>query len=415
MIYKHEELIVRLNSIGFFGFENYHFGGALEVLLEYFDIDKYEYVKLLNVPIYEDTFHVKESVGRVMFLYSNSYKGRKDLEEFFLKVANLLDNKIVLMPNRGEIRKDFSVKEKVLMGMWILQMRKTGLSLKEKIFCANLLISGKRNLDKIVKIIEKGRIRSIVTLCDVHLIDYMVTVYCNQHSIRTATLQHGFFMENDECYQYSESNYFLTYSEYTKKLYYRCNKFKGNCIVAGMPEYIGENKIQKRNSRERERFLVLLNGSSESEYIRNKKMLKICMEYAEKDDCLFDVRPHPDTKNEYLKEYRSIISTRGKIIRIVSDVSELFDNYNFCVANRTTMVLKSIYTLTPVLLFKQKGEKMFFGIHNEKLYFSDYLEMKKCIFDIVKGDSGNIWLELRENLCGSGDITQNYVEILRKL
>lgn len=415
MTKKQKKLIALLNSINFLGLEQYHAGASIVVLLEYYDVKEYQYVQLWKIPVYEDTCRVKGNDERVLFLFSNSYKGRDDLEKCFLNAANLMQKKIIVMPVRGEMRKEFSNKEKAMMGIWVMQMSRTGLSLKEKIFCANLLMSGKRNLEKIVALIKKNKIRSIVTLADVHLIDYLVTAYCNMNAIKTVTLQHGFFPIGDPFYRYSESRYFLTYGEYTKQIANRTKQGNGNFIAVGMPEYIGENIIAKRENRERKNFLVLLNGSSPEEHDNNCNMLKICTEFAKTNHSIFGVLPHPDNRKIYLKEYQKIMSEWGKFVGIEAGVSELLDNYNFCVANATTMFLKAIHELIPVLLYSKKGDVPFYKYKIRKLHFSNYLEFKSSTAYLLEHNIENVLIELREYLCGSGDIAQNYLNVYAEL
>ena len=406
-----EQLVEIMNSINFKGFENYHAGASLTVLLEHYNLKKYSYVELWSVPVYGDAYHVKNNGGQVMFLFTNSYKGRQDFEKWFLKIAGLIEKNIVVLPSERE-KKDFSLGEKLQMSVWILQMSKIRLSMKEKLFCANLLLSGKRNLDKISDIIVKRRVRSIVTLADVHLNDYLVTAYCNGRGIKTVTLQHGFFPADDMFFRYSESDYFLTYSEYTKQLAETHKKRRGVFVAVGMPDYIGQSIIT-RDGKAQENFLVLLNGATDDGQRGNRKMLKICMEYAERNHCFFDVKVHPGKKS--LKEYQKIVSKRGKFVASKSNVAELFEQYDFCVANVTTMALKAVYMLTPVLLLKEKNEKSFFGLDDSRLNFSNYAEMEQAVSYIKEDGIEKELVKIREFLCGSTDVSQNYQKFLEKL
>lgn len=412
---KQKQLLLKLNSIKFKELEEYHVGVSLVLLLEYYDIKQFEYIKLWNYPTFEDTYQIRKGNGNVMFLFSTSYKGRNDLEKCFLNAANLMQNKIIVMPVRAKRSREFSVKEKALMGIWIMQMGKAGLSLKEKIFCANLLMSGKRNLKRIIELIKENKIRSVVTLADVHLIDYLATAYCNMHGIKTVTLQHGFFPLGDPFFRYSESRYFLTYGEYTKQIASRTKRGKGNFIAVGMPEYIGEKVTNKRELKTRKSFLVLLNGSSPEEHSNNCNMLKICTKFANRSDCVFAVLPHPDSRETHLEEYRKIVSNRGNFVRIKADVLELLDNYNFCVANATTMSLKAVHELIPVLLYCKKGCAPFYQCKLEKLYFSNYPEFESSTAYLLEHNIEDILIELRDSLCGAGDIAKNYLNFYAEL
>lgn len=412
---RQEQLVSKLNAIKFKELEEYHFGPSLVLLLDYYNVKQCGYSKLWNYPTYNDAYQVRKRTGNVMFLFSTSYKGRRDLEKCFLNAANLMQNKIIVMPVRAKLCREFSVKEKALMGIWVLQMGKTSLSFKEKIFCANLLMSGKRNLKRIVELIKENKIRSVVTLADVHMIDYLATAYCNMHGIKTVTLQHGFFPLGDPFFRYSESKYFLTYGEYTKKIANRTKRGKGNFIAVGMPEYIGEKAIEKREIKKRKSFLVLLNGSSPEEHSNNCNMLKICTEFANSSNCAFGVLPHPDSREAYLKEYRKIASNRGNFVKIKADALELLDNYNFCVANATTMSLKAVHELIPVLLYCKKGCAPFYQYKLERLYFSNYLEFERSTTYLLEHNIEDILIELRDYLCGSGDIAKNYLHFYAEL
>lgn len=409
-----EWFVNMIDSMHFRKVEQYHFGASLMVQLRDFNEKKYSYKSLWCFPAFGDSYHVRGESGQVMFLLSNLYKGRHDFEMWFLRIADLLKNKVIMLPKEEE-QKTFSIQEKIRMGFWILQMCRLRLSLKEKFFCANLIMSGKRNLDKVIEAIEKGQVRSVITMADVHLADYMVTAYCNKRGIKTATLQHGFFSADDAFFHYSESDFFLSYSQYTKQLAETYRKRRGIFIAIGMPDFVGEKKpdVRKKSDSQRKRFLVLLNGALSKEQKDNISMLTLCKEYAEKNDCLFDVKPHPADKN--LGEYRTIISGRGKFVASKFNITEQFAQYDFCVANVTTMALKAVYVLTPILLFRNKGEKSYFGLEDSRLNFSDYVEMKQGVSYIQENDVQNELIRIREFLCGEGDITNNYKEFLKEL
>jgi len=407
-----ERMAKKINSIDFKGLEQYHAGASLVVLLENFKAEKFSCMDLWSIPVYGEAYHMYSKGGRVMFLFSNSYKSRQDLKKWFLQIAGLLENKTVVLP-KDEEKKRFSLQEKRQMGLWILQMAKIGLSIKEKIFCANLLLTGKRNLENIVGILDRVRVCSIVTLADVHLSDYMVTAYCNSRGIRTVTLQHGFFPEDDMFFRYSESDYFLTYSKYTRQLAETYKKRRGVFVEVGMPDCVSLSISSVKRDRKCGRFLVLLNGAQGKEQRANKKMLRICREYAQKNQCPFDVKAHPGT--ESLQEYRAIMSHWGRFITSSESAEELFEQYDFCVANVTTMVLKAVYMMTPIVLLKEKNEKSFFGLDKSNFHFSNFEEMERAVCYLKEKSAEKELLKIREFLCGSGDISQNYKEFFQKL
>ena len=406
-----------MNKIKFFKLDGLQVGKGLctvNFLLKSEAMEEKKCQDLITIPLLSDAYRIRNDGGELLFLFSNSYADRNDYKEWFNRLLDLTQKKCVMMGKSDKHGKGFSVKEQLLILIWILQMSFVKCKLKEKLIYCNYMICGLRNILVLKEQIKKYDIKSLITVSDMHIADYFMIWYCNKSDIRTITLQHGYFNISKylekELFRLSPSRYFLTYGPYAKKLGMKVGVPEKKLIPLGMPQCIGKSKLSSRSMKyDKKKFLVVLD--TDENHLYNVQMIEICNQFAEQADMRFDVKFHPSASKLHRKEYVQKVSGQGELLeQQYASKDDLFSKYFFGIFHETTMIFEAIYNLFPLCIYTS-GEIIYKEL---KLpYFSTADELIE-IKDSLGKDEDRL-KELREYVCGEGNIDLNYTNFFSNL
>ncbi|MDE5864718.1 MAG: hypothetical protein K2H34_10275, partial [Lachnospiraceae bacterium] len=183
-------------------------------------------------------------------------------------------------------------------------------------------------------------------------------------------------------------------------------------IPLGIPQLIVyyKPKIQKK-AYEKSKFLVILDHEENHKY--NVAMLDICNQFAKQVNMCFDVKLHPSSDILQKGGYGHIVNKEwGSILNMKASPKtkqELFSGYEFGVFSQSTMIFEAIYCLLPVVLYRH--EKIIYP-EIELPYFSTCKELED--FKDSRKEEVEYWRQLRDYVCGDGDIAENYAKFLNQ-
>jgi hypothetical protein len=152
--------------------------------------------------------------------------------------------------------------------------------------------------EKIYKNILSNNNYSIVTLCDAHLHEQVITKVANKKNISTYTMQHG--MPNKLWFPIV-SDYFFIWSKHTKEV---CNKkfsvSNSNMIISGNP-YIYTQEVSRIQNNIFTITYIVTNWGE----IENKKLFKMFIKISNIKNIKIIIKLRPNPSFEMLNLYRS--------------------------------------------------------------------------------------------------------------
>jgi hypothetical protein len=231
---------------------------------------------------------------KYLFCFTNSYGTRKDNISAFTKVKSLTVENVEINPHY-HIRFSFKrIVSIMLLFVWMSQTKSTKLPYKARWHFCNQILLAYIDSNEIFNMLSGilPNIRLVVTFCDVHPVDYLLTHRFRRMGIPTTTVQHGHYIAAGWPYGNSHSDYFLVHSEFARGQAIRSGLKPDNVIVVGMMQHIHENIELHEDSSCNSVFGVFLNGSSFEEK-DNTEILAHANRLAKEFNLKYAVRYHP--------------------------------------------------------------------------------------------------------------------------
>lgn len=411
-------LAEKFNKICFKGLENVQVGDALYYhFTQKFSEIKYPVIKSVAKMILA-TFFVKVEVeidknGKILFLFSNSYGGRKDLQRWFENVCETASNKSVIRPVKPYFR-IHNISRITIFIAWNKAVSEIGMQWKERLYYLATLMLAMSDIWYVEEILQKNEVnlKLFVSTCDVHLVDSIMTQRFNSHGIDTASLQHGILSRkvNSWALTGSKSKYYLIYGEFTKDQALLAGVKEEKLVALGMPQYI-ENSLPTDFRREEKKlFGVILDGIPDED----KKMLAIAEAFAEKNNMKYLIKMHPGSRSE---DYENIFLSPyiDKVYKDEINVEVFGQFIEFGIINRSTVFMEYVLSLVPAFLYVDiTGEDMYEGIDGCK--FADVQELQR-LFDRLKTRREDVERDIlgtRAYLVRCDDVKQNYMNFFHQ-
>lgn len=221
---------------------------------------------------------------------------------------------------------------------------------------------------------------------------------------KTATLQHGLYVEyklqetiNRINYKINPSDYFLAWGKETANIVKSYNP-DCNYIICGHPTDKYKKSFQSTQDGGNKTITVFLDQKMFEK--ENHEMLSIVISVATKLSFTIKTRLHPQlNKDLYSKKYPEI------------DQDGSLDNSNICIAHTTTMLIESAYKSIPTFKYKTKCDTIDFP---EKYQFKSEVELKDLIKSLDSEQYKNSFAKNYINL--DGHLSQKkYSEVLQQI
>lgn len=170
-----------ISRVQFKNLEDINFGEAMKAVstfnqkLSFLPIIK----RLVSIIIKNDYDMKRYGLGKVVFVFSNSYSERKTYRIIFEKVMKLVPDRTEIL-SKKKIHFDWNRLSSLgLFCVWYHQLRKSKMSVFDKLNVCSYLLQGYCDSEAVLKSIQKHETALVVTFCDVHMIDYIITKRCN--------------------------------------------------------------------------------------------------------------------------------------------------------------------------------------------------------------------------------------------
>jgi hypothetical protein len=314
--------------------------------------------------IYKAIFHFnsfgeQQRSTEIYIIYSHHRSGRSDYFQITANLAECIEElspAFIVMQSSMSLLDKFRLLKHFCMG--IVDFSELKGSLINRLYHLLLFARVKVNVDYTMAYLEESAPKVVVTFCDAHDFDNVITQCANKLNIKTVTLQHGqYFIDTVDTPENMalsnlSSNYFCAWGQAT------CDEFKN--IDNGLTKAVSLGSLRREThqkiaytgnaileSKSENIICVMLNADNCIE--SNIEMLKTIIEFCEVNCYQYCIRFHPKNnksnyieffKNEYFVEYQNVerskiafstIFTSGVMVELLSQ-GQLF----FIYQNATT-------------------------------------------------------------------------------
>ena len=207
--------------------------------------------KVLSIPLYGsvlanlykaifhcNSFHCSKVVSDICVIYTHKRSGRED---YFQIIENLVAYLKELSPELVVMQPKFSIIDKVRLVKHLFLglscFNKLQGSFLYRLYLFILIARIRVDVDYVMTFLKKSKVSVVVTFCDAHYMDNIITQCANSLSIKTVTLQHGQYSIDEKdtpenmALSNLVSNYFCAWGEAT------CDEFMkiANDVTKVMP------------------------------------------------------------------------------------------------------------------------------------------------------------------------------------
>lgn len=411
------ELRDRLDDIKLKGLESYKVGTILSVPLFLSGTEDISNIKVLKSMIKSCFFLDYNTFGEdceIIYFESVDYYDAVNYRKMYKTMVDTIGTGMKIEAIR-KCHIDYKIFEYIyLYNRWKNKIYKLYPKKKLSKYLALHLVRAYIELKKFQRITEGYEYRSVVTLCDVHPVDAMITQFVKMMDKTTITLQHGHFNAKDRGWVYHQScsDYFLLHGEYARQEAIKSNHNKEGLIPIGMPNFIGIKRHTVRFDVEKKIFALILNGPGAKE--DNSGFIECANQFAKTYNMKYIVRSHPVI---HIDMYSSLIDKKylervsGKDERL----SKLFECVQFVLVGNSTVFIEALYLGMLTFRYIGKSQDIYEGInwcafHDEDELGEIYAMLTKDIKFLEKKIG-----ETTDYLCQSGDIGENYKRFFEKL
>jgi hypothetical protein len=343
---------------------------------------------------------------KYLFCFTNSYGKREDYISFFNKVKSLTQGNVEINPCyriRFKFKRIISI---VLLFIWIYQIKSTKLPYKTRWYFCNQILLAYMDSNEIFDMLSNvlSNIRLVVTFCDIHAIDYMLTHWFKRIGVPTATVEHGNYIAGWH-FGNSHSDYFLAHGEFAREQAIISGLKPDKVIVVGMMQHIHEDTTQWEQPSNTSIFGVFLNSSAFEK--DNATILGYVNWLAKKFNLKYAVRYHPALNRA---AYISLIdkSCLSSIDGNMGTVADFSRKIEFAVVGTSTTFMELLRLAVPVFRFPNEEEDFYPTI--TKLNFKSHKELD-VLYNSLKNEKENFVktiMQASEFLCPAGDAAHHY-------
>ena len=350
---------------------------------------------------------IMDGKADILFLFSNSSRGRDDHLKAFMNAQELYENRLT-MKCTGKQFTTVGLKILPLAVVWNRQMKEVVQNFTIRSILIATLVQCCLDYQIFIKKAHKDNlnIKALVSYCDVMPVDCFFTQKFNSHKKITVTLQHGTFIVKTNAWAYAgaKSKYFLAESPYTVDCAKRAG-YKGITMPVGSPHQLEASLREKPKSFKAEKLGLFLNSPMRP-HEDNIQAINVLQEYCKKNNCKLLIKYHPANDQSIYEKIidKEVSTTYGTDISAV----EFGNMIDVAVVNASTVFNTMLSQWIPVLLFERKGyaPEMFFGV--DELTFFNVEELKKKLHWILSDEFYERMDSYRNYFLCSGDLKTNY-------
>lgn len=377
----------------------------------------FSFIKCALAPIFKYKYKISETRagcnGKTLFFCGTGYMDRADQIKSLESVANLGPGyylKAIYGNNVVHVVKLWRIF------LWYYRIKNVCASSNLKWYISLLLYQSELLINDMIKLIEGIDVNLLITWCDVHRDDYLITKIFKNMNITTATLQHGHYgIHSDSgrlCFLNSESDFFLCMNYYTYELAMKLKLSKSKYIITGFAEDLERRKniikIEGKSGIYKSCGIAL---SSTSLVEENFVLLKCADILWKKYKIKSYVRPHPNCQIDMLKKeiddsYIFITDSRADLDKFICGKDIML------VASTTVYISSLIYKLPTLRYAKDRCNDLYEGITSGVFYDLNGFEEKIDFILAHKEDFMNKQNEDRKKLFFDGDVKAQYINFI---
>lgn len=411
------ELRNSLNDKVFKGLEDYNVGTILTVPLFSMDYEDNSNINLLKYMIKLCfLWDYKEDVDKQEIVYFRSvdYINASNYQKMFSSMIKAVGTGMQIDAIK-QVRIDVNCFKYIgLYKIWKKTISQINRNKEKAEYLALHLIRAYIELKKFMRIVKDAGNHIVVTFCDVHPVDAIITQYVNLNGGTTVTLQHGHFnaMDRGWVFNQSKSDYFLLHGEYAKKEAMQSEHDEKGLVPVGMLNFIGVERKDFNLDRSNQNFALILNGPGAKE--DNEGFILCANEFARVHNMKYIVRAHPAVPVE---TYESIIDKNCmlEVSKKEESISTLFDRVQFVMVGNSTVFIEALYL--GKLVFRYAGISQDIYERIKWCQFSSVEELN-VIYDSKISDLNLLKKRVSETtaqLCQDGDIGINYKKFFERI
>jgi hypothetical protein len=280
-----------------------------------------------------------------------------------------------------------------------------------KAFCVtSKLFSYIKDFECAKRLIDNNRPSLVVTFCDMHPADSLLTRYCSSIGIDTATLQHGDYSTDITTVRLTTSKYFLCYGITTQDFFQKHGASPDiHFEIVGRPQLIGgviSTKIKKSSNKI---LGIIFEGvgyekSDITMLLIVDKYCKINPEYK------IWIKFHPGYGPE---KYNGFDFRKYTTITNQMNANDFLEQVSLIIVSVSTVFIECLINLVPVLVF-ENGE----DYYNEArmIKFTDADDFALLVNKIIQNTSWleNYLIEIREKFTVTGHVKENYISFFNR-
>ena len=407
----------RLNDIVFKELEGYKVGTILTVPLFSIDSEDNSNINLLKYMIKLCfLWDYKKDVDKQQIVYFKSvdYVNALNYQKMFSAMIEAVGAGMQIDAiKRIHIGENF-FKYMALYETWKRTIFEVNKNREKATFLALHLIRAYIELEKFKRLIKDVEEHIVVTFCDVHPVDAIITQYVNLNGGITVTLQHGHFnaMDRGWVFNQSKSKYFLLHGEYAKQEALQSDHYEEGLVSVGMMNFIGVERKDFSIDLSNRNFALILNGPGAKE--DNEGFIMCANEFARAHNMKYIVRAHPAVPAEM---YEAIIDKNYmfEVSRKDESIKNLFDRVQFVMVGNSTVFIEALYL--GKLTFRYAGisqdiyEKVNWCRFCNIVELSEVYESSISDLDLLKEKVSDTIAQL----CQDGNIGKNYKEFFERI
>lgn len=370
-----------------------------------------ELYRLIKQAMFKNAYENKQKgCSKQVFLFTSSYRGRKDYALMMDRVVHVNENYIYLksIEKKKNIEAD-GCQYLIYIIIWFIQMSKKNIPFMWRLFIVIHLYYSFIEVKCIERCLNNRDVKTLVTFCDVHSVDALATQYFKKNGFTTVTLQHGHFNSKDRGWVFScsKSDFFLTHGEFANREAEKCGVSKERLVPVGMMNYISSDKECESNGRESHIFGVLLNGPGAAD--DNKGLLSLSNYFAKKYGYKYIIKSHPVLE---ISVYKNLIEDEllyGFAEKGIS-IAEFSKQVDFAFAGNSTVFMEFLFLEKMIFRYVGICQDIYEGI--EEFRFMNKEDLDNIYSNCIKNPDMTIKniIRVKDYLCQNGDIARNYRE-----
>lgn len=365
--------------------------------------------EFLRFLAFDYDFSFKENSGKILVVYSYLGKGRADFDSIVDMFCHTLKYNYDRLDFIYKIRIVYIIKKLVHM-VW-LYFKFLFSKVRNPFFAAILSSQFIHYKGKLEKYLKNNNYELLVSFCDAHGIENMITQIAKEKGIKTATLQHGQYRvlkretENADIESYDNfiSDYLLAWGERTTEEFVKAGVDESRILPVGALKSFSKNeRIPLHDGLNI--FGVVLDGNIYHD--SNVLMIKYANYLAKKFNLKYILRLHP--KNN-LNDYINLCDS-DCLLKSISRIenSEYAKMVDFSIVHMTGVFVELLSINSPMILMKDDYLEDIFAIKG--MFFRNEDEMD-VVYNSFKSNPKEYTEEqykLYRKFNSGGNLEENY-------